>query len=163
MAVTSCKRHSIVRKICLLIVSELLIGDPAQSLGRLARLEQGTQLSSYKIISIHCCLNRLSWTLRFSLSTFNLFIFIKPNWTSLKVKWLHLLVMRLAPSLFRFKRLVRLITNSLYSTRLKTLKPKLRMELLMSCSIKGLRYLARSPRASGFPITTSRNSELFSI
>ena len=45
MAVTSCKRHSIVRKICLLIVSELLIGDPAQSLGRLARSEQGTSFN----------------------------------------------------------------------------------------------------------------------
>ena len=34
-----------MRKICLLIVSELLIGDPAQSLRRLARLEQGTSFN----------------------------------------------------------------------------------------------------------------------
>ena len=53
-------------------------------------------------------------------------------------------------------------SNSSYSMRLKTLKPKLRMESSMSCSIKGLRYLAKSPKASGVPIASSTVS-CFSI
>ena len=36
--------------ICLLIVSELLLGDPAQSLAHLARLEQGAALIDYGIV-----------------------------------------------------------------------------------------------------------------
>ena len=51
-------------------------------------------------------------------------------------------------------------SNSFYSMRLKTLKPKLRMESSMSCSIKGLQYLAKSPRASGVPIASSTVSFL---
>ena len=90
------------------------------------------------------------------------------NWTSLKGKWASLachetgaLVVQVQKT---FSSDYQATFNPFYSTRLKTLKPKLRMELSMSCSIKafkGLQYLAKSPRASGVPIATSRNSEFF--